>query len=110
MKVGFNLLLWTAHVRPEHWSLLEDLKSAGYDGVEIPIFEGDPADYAKIGRRLEQLGLDSTGIALFPSVGMNPIGDAPEQRAAALKHIDCNRYEDRTRRSQKRCGRRLVAD
>ncbi len=88
MKIGFNMLLWTAHVRSEHWSLLEDLKSTGYDGVEIPIFEGEPAHYAEIGRQLKQLELQSTGIALFPSAEMNPIGDAPEQRSAALKHME----------------------
>jgi D-psicose/D-tagatose/L-ribulose 3-epimerase len=88
VKIGFNMLLWTAHVQPEHWALLEDLKSTGYDGVEIPVFQGEPAHYAEIGRRLEQLGLQSTGIALFPTVEMNPIGDAPEQRSAALRHIE----------------------
>jgi D-psicose/D-tagatose/L-ribulose 3-epimerase len=87
VKIGFDLLLWTAHVRPEHWPVLEELKRTGYDGVEIPLFEGEPAHYVALGRRLEQMGLQSTGIALFPSVEMNPIGAAPEQRAAALKHI-----------------------
>jgi D-psicose/D-tagatose/L-ribulose 3-epimerase len=88
VKIGFNMLLWTGHVRPEHWAVLEDLKRAGYDGAEIPVFEGEPADYAEIGRRLEHLGLESTGIAIIPGVEMNPIGEAREQRAAALKHIE----------------------
>jgi len=88
VKIGFNMLLWTAHVQSEHWALLEDLKSTGYDGVEIPVFEGEPAHYAEIGRRLEHLGLESTGIGIIPGVEMNPIGEAREQRAAALKHIE----------------------
>jgi len=88
VKIGFDMLLWTAHVQSEHWAIFEDLKRTGYDGVEIPVFEGEPAHFAELGRRLGQLGLESTGIALFPSVDMNPIGDAPEQRAAALKHIE----------------------
>jgi len=88
VKIGFNMLLWTAHVQPEHWPILEDLKRTGYDGVEIPLFEGEPRHYAELGRRLEQMGLQSTGIALFPSVEMNPIGAASEQRATALKHIE----------------------
>ena len=41
MKVGFNLLLWTSHVTEQHFPLLPKLKKAGYDGVEIPILEGD---------------------------------------------------------------------
>ena len=87
MKIGFDLLLWTAHVQHEHWPLFEDLKRTGYDGVEIPIFEGAPDHYAEIGRHLKQLGLEATGIALFPTLDMNPIG-GPEQRAAGLKHME----------------------
>ncbi len=88
MKIGFNLLLWTAHVQPEHWAVIEDLKRTGYDGVEVPIFDGEPAEYAELGKRLQQLGLESTGIAVFPSAELNPIGETPEQRAAARKHIE----------------------
>jgi D-psicose/D-tagatose/L-ribulose 3-epimerase len=88
MKVGFNLLLWTADVQSEHLPILEDIKRTGYDGVEIPVFEGAPSHYAELGRHLERLGLQSTGIAVIPSVDMNPIGPTPEQRAAALKHIE----------------------
>ena len=41
MKLGFNLLLWTTHVLDEHVPLFDRLKATGYDGVEIPLFEGD---------------------------------------------------------------------
>jgi D-psicose/D-tagatose/L-ribulose 3-epimerase len=88
VKIGFDMLLWTAHVQAEHWPIIEDIKRTGYDGVEIPIFEGEPRHFAELGRRLEQIGLQATGIALFPSADMNPIGAAPEQRAAALKHME----------------------
>ena len=37
MKIGFDMLLWTAHVQPEHWDILEDIKKTGYDGAEIPV-------------------------------------------------------------------------
>ncbi len=88
MKIGFNLLLWTVNVQREHWWIFEDLKRCGYDGVEIPIFEGSPDHYAELGRHLEQLGLEATGIAVVPSLDMNPIGADPRQRAAGLKHMD----------------------
>ena len=52
MKIGFNLLLWTASVQRGHWPILEDIKRTGYDGVEIPVFEGAPAQYAELGREL----------------------------------------------------------
>ena len=88
VKIGFDMLLWTAHVQPEHWPVLEDLKRTGYDGVEIPIFEGEPAHYAELGRRLRQLGLQFDGHRSFPERRHEPDRRAPEQRAAALKHIE----------------------
>lgn len=87
VKIGFNLLLWTAHVQHEHWPIFDAIKGAGYDGVEIPIFEGAPEHYAEIGRHLTRVGLEATGIALFPGVEMNPIGAEPSQRAAGLRHM-----------------------
>ena len=40
MKTGMNLLLWTGHVTEEHYPIMKGIKEAGFDGVEIPIFEG----------------------------------------------------------------------
>jgi len=39
MKVGFNLLLWTATVTEEHIALCKDIKAWGADGVELPMFD-----------------------------------------------------------------------
>ena len=36
MRIGMNLLLWTAHVDETHAPLLGELAAAGFDGVEIP--------------------------------------------------------------------------
>jgi D-psicose/D-tagatose/L-ribulose 3-epimerase len=88
MKIGFDMLLWTAHVQPEHWPILEDIKKTGYDGAEIPIFEGTPEHFAKLGRRMEEIGLQPSGISIIPSLDKNPLGPEPAQRAAALKHIE----------------------
>ena len=41
MKIGFCMFLWTTNVTARHKNLLKDIKATGYDGVEIPIFEGD---------------------------------------------------------------------
>ena len=43
MKVGFCMLLWSTHVTEQHLPLLAGIKAAGYDGVEVPIFEGRPS-------------------------------------------------------------------
>ncbi len=54
MKIGFNLLLWTAHAGPEHHGLLREIKRAGYDGVEVPVFEGSVAGYQALGGMLRK--------------------------------------------------------
>ncbi len=41
MKVGFGFLIWTTYVAEEHLPHLATIKAAGYDGVEVPLFEGD---------------------------------------------------------------------
>jgi D-psicose/D-tagatose/L-ribulose 3-epimerase len=87
MQIGFNLLLWTTHVEDQHKAQIEALKMTGYDAVEIPIFEGEPAHYAALGRLLDDLGLARTGITVIPSLEMNPIGEEADQRAKARDHL-----------------------
>ena len=45
MLLGFNMLLWSTHVTEEHFPIFAEIKRAGYDGVEIPIFEGTPEHF-----------------------------------------------------------------
>ena len=94
MKIGFCMLLWTTHVGDSHRAILEDIKATGYDGVEIPIFEGSPEDYARIGRTLDEIGLERTAITVIPTLDKNPLSDDPLHRQAAidyLKHcVDCS--------------------
>jgi D-psicose/D-tagatose/L-ribulose 3-epimerase len=87
LKLGFNLLLWTTHVTDEHWPIIERLKATGYDGVEIPMFEGEPEHYAKLGRRLRDAGLASSGIGIMPGGGKSAVSAEAAERAAALDHI-----------------------
>ena len=47
VKIGFCMLLWTTHVTDAHRAIIEDIKATGYDGVEIPVFEGSPDHYAQ---------------------------------------------------------------
>ena len=93
VKLGFNLLLWTIHVTDDHLPIAEKLKATGYDGVEIPIFGGDTAHYRALGRRLADLGLETTGVGVMPGGGKNCISPDKAERSAALDHlkwlIDC---------------------
>ncbi|MEQ1771284.1 MAG: sugar phosphate isomerase/epimerase family protein, partial [Devosia sp.] len=93
MKLGFNLLLWTAHVTEEHRPIFDRLKKIGYDGAEIPMFGGDVDHYEMVGRWLKEAGLASTGIGIMPGGGKNAVSSDKTERAAALDHlkwlIDC---------------------
>ncbi len=94
MKIGINLFLWTTRVDRSHYPLLRELKQAGYDGVEIPVFEGSVADYKELGSVLGDLGLGVTACTV-QSAETNPISPDPAVRQAALDRLrwslDCCR-------------------
>ena len=77
MKFGMNLLLWTGHVTTDHFSLLEKLKKTGFDGVEVPIFEGSADHFKMLRRELNNQGLASTTVAL---VGPESSSSRPPRR------------------------------
>jgi D-psicose/D-tagatose/L-ribulose 3-epimerase len=92
MKYGFNLLLWTGHVTEEHLPILKALKKAGYDGVELPLFEGTPEHYARLGDHLDKLGLDVTTVSVL-GTGHNSLSPDKAERNAAVARakwaVDC---------------------
>ncbi len=65
MKFGMNLLLWTGNVTSEHFPLLAKLKAAGFDGVELPVFGGVPADYKPLKAELDKQGLKCTTVTIL---------------------------------------------
>jgi D-psicose/D-tagatose/L-ribulose 3-epimerase len=92
MRLGFNLLLWTTHVVDEHVPLFDRLKQTGYDGVEIPLFEGEVNHYKRLGRIVKDAGLAASAVTVLPT-GKSAIAAEAAQRALALDHlkwaIDC---------------------
>lgn len=92
MKYGFNLLLWTGHVTDEHLPLIKALKKAGYDGVELPLFEGTPDHYAKLGDHLRKLNLGVTAVSVL-GAGHNSLSNDKTERQAAVTRakwaVDC---------------------
>lgn len=93
MKIGFCMFLWTTNVGPEHEALLEDLKATGYDGVEIPIFEGRPDDYRRLGDVLDRIGLERTAVSAMGDPSMNLISPDAAARERGIEYmkwaIDC---------------------
>jgi len=86
MKFGMNLLLWTAQVDASHDPLLADLKKTGYDGVEVPIFDGTSDDYKTLGSKLSDLGLGSTAVTVM-SPETSPISPDAAIRQAAVDRL-----------------------
>jgi D-psicose/D-tagatose/L-ribulose 3-epimerase len=94
MKTGFNLLLWTTHVTDAHLPLLGRLKAAGYDGVEIPVFEGELGHFRRLARAISDHGLACTTVTVLPDEAHSAISPDACSRAGALDHfcwaIDCS--------------------
>jgi D-psicose/D-tagatose/L-ribulose 3-epimerase len=86
MKTGMNLLLWTTHVTAELFPLMAKLKATGFDGVEIPLFEGDAHHYKMIAAELKKQGLGCTTVTVVGPEA-NPISpDASIRKAAVERH------------------------
>jgi D-psicose/D-tagatose/L-ribulose 3-epimerase len=87
MKTGFNLLLWTTHVEERHLPLLAKLKACGYDGVEIPLFEGTVDHFRELGRVIADHGLGCTTVTVLPDQAHSAISPDAASRAGALAHL-----------------------
>jgi D-psicose/D-tagatose/L-ribulose 3-epimerase len=86
MKTGMNLLLWATHVTTEHFPLLGQLKKAGFDGVEVPVFEGDAAHFRTIRKELDNQGLRCTTVTVATPEA-NPISPDAGLRKAAVERL-----------------------
>jgi D-psicose/D-tagatose/L-ribulose 3-epimerase len=81
MKLGMNLLLWTGGVTAEHFPVMAKIRAAGFDGVEIPVF--DPTlDYKAVRAELDRLGLKCTTVTILTDE-TNAISDSAETRQKA---------------------------
>lgn len=84
MKYGINLLLWGANIGEGHYKLLEQIKSWGFDGVEIPTFGPDLPRYKALGKKLKDIGLQCTTCVIVQK-DTNPLD---ESAAVRQKGVD----------------------
>ena len=92
MIIGMCMLLWTTHLTDDFEPLLREIKATGFDGIEVPIFEGSVDHYSRIGALLDKIGLQRTAIAAMGDPAMNLIGDVAARTAgiAHMRHVvDC---------------------
>lgn len=94
MKIGMCMFLWTTRLGPEHEALLTDIRATGFDGVEVPVFEGSPADFARLGVLLDSIGLERTAVSALGDPAMDLISpDRSIQRAGIDRMrwvLDCS--------------------
>jgi D-psicose/D-tagatose/L-ribulose 3-epimerase len=92
MKLGINLYLWADDMHDGLMPVLEKLKTIGYDGVEVPIFDLDEKKWNVWAKRLDDLGLERTANTVI-APEHNPVSADPKVRAAAYEHlksvVDC---------------------
>ena len=87
MRYGMNLLLWTDTLHEGVRPMLDEIKSIGFDLVEVPIFEIDVDKYARWGKYLRDAGLACTGVTVR-GADDNPISPDP---AVRRKGIEANK-------------------
>jgi D-psicose/D-tagatose/L-ribulose 3-epimerase len=92
IQIGFNLLTVGGLIDEAHLPLCERIREIGYDGVEIPVFEGDIGHYERLGRQLDAIGLKRT-IVTIVAEDSNPLSPDPAIRQKARERhrwaVDC---------------------
>lgn len=85
-KIGFNVLAWSAAVSDELKPIIDRLKATGYDGVEFLVGAPDESAYKRIGKHVQDIGLETTTVFVL-GPDENPIDPDPKVRAKALDKI-----------------------
>ncbi len=86
MKLGINTFIWSAEFTEAQLPLLPRIKQAGFDGIEVGIFDPSRFDAAMVRRELNNHGLSSTVVSVLPK-GTSLIEDDASVRAATLDHM-----------------------
>jgi D-psicose/D-tagatose/L-ribulose 3-epimerase len=86
MKYGVNAFIWTACYTPADAHLLPRIKDAGFDGVEVAIFDPKNFDAPALRRGFEENSLECTVVSVL-SKEVNIISDDPAIRERGRNHL-----------------------
>ena len=86
MKIGMNLLLWTGFVTEADFATMAKIKAAGFDGVELPLFDGTAEHYKTIRAELDKQGLACSTVTVMNPEN-NPISPDAAIRTAAVDRL-----------------------
>lgn len=86
IKIGFNVLAWTADASDKVLPIADRLKQIGYDGVECFVGSEDVAAYRKFGNHARAIGLETTAVSVVGKE-TNPVDSSSAVRAKSLDRI-----------------------
>jgi len=85
VKFGANAFIWSERFERGHIGLLERLKTAGFDGIELPLIEPERTRDAEIRLALQRNELEPTFCSVLPP-GLSPISDDRGVRERTKQH------------------------
>lgn len=86
MRIGVNTLIWGASFGPGDFHLLPRIRDAGFDGIEVPIFDPHVFEARAVGRELNRVGLERTAVTIIPR-GLSLGASDGSIRARAIEHV-----------------------
>src|SRR3954471_21243181 len=86
VKIGFNVLAWSAGLSDELRPIVDRLKITGYDGVEFLIGSPDASAYKRFGDYTQSIEMGVTTVFVVGK-DENPASESPGVRAKALDRI-----------------------
>ena len=86
MKFGVNTFIWADRFGREQIPLLARIKDAGFDGVEVPLFQPGQLRDQEVQRALAASGLDCTICSVLPD-GLSTTSSEPGVRKQTLEHL-----------------------
>ena len=86
IKVGFDVLTWSAVITDDLKPIVEKLKKIGYDGVEFFVGAPDVSAYKWMGDYTKELGLGVTAVTVLGKEE-TPISEDAGVRAKALDRL-----------------------
>ena len=93
MKYGVNTMVWTTRVDERLASLFSKIKGWGFDGVELFLSPGEPANIPTVKKMLDATGLERTMCSVLPREA-NLVNSDAQVRARGVEFL--KRCVDRT--------------
>lgn len=85
MKFGANAFIWSERFDRSQIGLLERLKAAGFDGIELPLIDPEQTRDAAVREALQRSQMEPTFCTVLPP-GLSPISDDEEVREKTVTH------------------------